>query len=1481
MTAPLSEQRPRSGLAGRWWRKSLLAGAMLGLSAGAFAATDITVNQEACDHATEPTTCPNSLEGPAGGDVTFTAKIIWNTGENPGGVTLTDTLPLGAKFQSFEVPAGVTCLPALAPNTLIDANNQVIECTGITFADGETGDSNAKRVGFKVTLPTVSTGWNNHAKVQSTVADSNTTNDLIGRGYTTTEAADLQVGVVTTPTHDGSSPLDPGTPYTQTVTVTNNGPTGIPSAGRVTVSFEVPSQSHITGVSGNGWNCSPNPTAASPQGAGTTITCTRNGALASGASNSNLEISGVSNATNGSATTQFTVLGYKASGDNRMPDGQPDNNTAPGVVYTSGENTADLGITKTLAGNATRPLGEQITYTLTPRFLGGNLPVGAVIRVTDTVAAGLTLDEISSSDSAWTCNTVGAYCTYTVPDPAPANFTNLPTITAKATVTATGLQANTASIKFDSGATDPNSANNESSVNVTGSDSANLAMTKTASNYQQGVNVAVPIGEIYQYTLSVRNGGPLAIPAADGNNPAVEITESVPDGVVIEGIHTANDWSCPALSSAVTGPTTFTCTYSGGFTNGQTHSLVLNAKRTTTDNATNNACTKFGDVSGAPTRQDPNMDNNCDGVAVGASNSTDPTNPVQADLKITKTASGPVFAGENLVYTLRVQNLSNTTPAENVTLIDNMGSLVGSGHSLLSITDLQSGQTCTPAAPSSGVTRNLSCSLGTLAANHDQTITVTVRPNVAEVGEMRSNTAYVFSATTVDPALTNNQSTTTSQVTARVDLTASKTVATSEGGSAGGTKNAAAGSKMDYVVRAINAGPSSAENVWLRDPLPTQAILVGTPNALSGGVCQVVSAATSAGEPVMDGGTTHPASAPGGVLECMWDSTASPSFLANGGQREVQYSLRSVPGTPVDTKLDNTVTVGTKTDEPNKDNNTASAKVTLTKEELDLTIQMSHDQDGLPLGDVVRYTITVRHASGPTFATNVRMKDIFPTTNEGGDPSSATFAYIGNLAVSDPAATCDEPDDGATAGELECVFPVLAPGETRTISFDMRASGMPLGAMSGTIFHHATVEADEEEWLSDPNQDAEENNDTRDLTSTNRADENADLSVQKTVNVEQLLPGGEAIYTLTVTNHGPAASNGAQLADTLPAGLSFVSSSDGCVEADGVVSCAVGALANGASKAFSFTVQVDQPFTQGSSVINRAEVDAPGDPNPGNNEDDEETPVDQTGYASIHGCVFHDVNNDGNRDAGEPAIPGVTITLRGEENGVQIERTAVTGPEGCYEFTGLLPGVTYTVTETQPPASEGWIDGKDKPGTVFEDEGGGANDSYTVTPKVDEHGKNWNFGEVKQGDENASICGKVYHDANNNGQWDEGEEPIEGVTIELWQGGVRIAETTTDEDGNYCFTELPAGTYEVREIQPKGWNDGKDNEPGDKGGTQGPDEFTEIVLEAGDEAKEYNFGEIKPDVTPVPTLSQWSLVVLSLMMLAMLYARRRQAGLWR
>ncbi|MCX8171408.1 MAG: SpaA isopeptide-forming pilin-related protein, partial [Candidatus Bathyarchaeota archaeon] len=69
----------------------------------------------------------------------------------------------------------------------------------------------------------------------------------------------------------------------------------------------------------------------------------------------------------------------------------------------------------------------------------------------------------------------------------------------------------------------------------------------------------------------------------------------------------------------------------------------------------------------------------------------------------------------------------------------------------------------------------------------------------------------------------------------------------------------------------------------------------------------------------------------------------------------------------------------------------------------------------------------------------------------------------------------------------------------------------------------------------------------------------------------------------------------------------------------------------------------------------------------------------------------------------------------------------------------------------------------------------------------------------------AKICGYKFYDANANGRWDNGEQGVEGIKIELWLGNSKIGETTTGSDGSYCFDGLDAGTYVVKEVLPNNW----------------------------------------------------------------------------
>lgn len=66
--------------------------------------------------------------------------------------------------------------------------------------------------------------------------------------------------------------------------------------------------------------------------------------------------------------------------------------------------------------------------------------------------------------------------------------------------------------------------------------------------------------------------------------------------------------------------------------------------------------------------------------------------------------------------------------------------------------------------------------------------------------------------------------------------------------------------------------------------------------------------------------------------------------------------------------------------------------------------------------------------------------------------------------------------------------------------------------------------------------------------------------------------------------------------------------------------------------------------------------------------------------------------------------------------------------------------------------------------------------------------KVYNFGTLLQ---NGQLDGTVYLDANRNGEKDDGETGIEGVTVKVTDSEGRPYETQTGEDGAYSFNSLP------------------------------------------------------------------------------------------
>ncbi|QEG31300.1 Serine-aspartate repeat-containing protein D precursor [Gemmata obscuriglobus] len=112
----------------------------------------------------------------------------------------------------------------------------------------------------------------------------------------------------------------------------------------------------------------------------------------------------------------------------------------------------------------------------------------------------------------------------------------------------------------------------------------------------------------------------------------------------------------------------------------------------------------------------------------------------------------------------------------------------------------------------------------------------------------------------------------------------------------------------------------------------------------------------------------------------------------------------------------------------------------------------------------------------------------------------------------------------------------------------------------------------------------------------------------------------------------------------------------------------------------------------------------------------------------------------------------------------------------------------------------------------------------------------------------SSLSGFVYVDADCDGRFDAGEQPIADVTVTLSgteaETGLAVNATTkTGSDGKYTFADLNPGTYTVRETQPSGYADGADTQGTPGTGITTNDAFNNIVLNSGVDGTDNNFGE--------------------------------------
>ncbi|MDR0326669.1 MAG: carboxypeptidase regulatory-like domain-containing protein, partial [Planctomycetaceae bacterium] len=180
----------------------------------------------------------------------------------------------------------------------------------------------------------------------------------------------------------------------------------------------------------------------------------------------------------------------------------------------------------------------------------------------------------------------------------------------------------------------------------------------------------------------------------------------------------------------------------------------------------------------------------------------------------------------------------------------------------------------------------------------------------------------------------------------------------------------------------------------------------------------------------------------------------------------------------------------------------------------------------------------------------------------------------------------------------------------------------------------------------------------------------------------------------------------------------------------------------------------------------------------------------------ISGYVYLDENENGEFDAGERGLAGVTLALWVWDadllSYMPTTKTAMTDENGYYIFTGLCSGNLYQVREAQPA---GYDQGWNSIGTL-----GGEETEQDVIGDIlmppNGKGENYNFGELTPAIVlvKGSISGHVYLDENTNDRRDANEFGIGNVTIilERWVNGsyVEVRRTTTNSNGYYIFEDV-------------------------------------------------------------------------------------------
>ena len=313
-----------------------------------------------------------------------------------------------------------------------------------------------------------------------------------------------------------------------------------------------------------------------------------------------------------------------------------------------------------------------------------------------------------------------------------------------------------------------------------------------------------------------------------------------------------------------------------------------------------------------------------------------------------------------------------------------------------------------------------------------------------------------------------------------------------------GPASVVAGNNVTYTITVTNNAQGAASNLSVSDPTPAGLTFVSNSGA------------------------------------CV---TAFPCQIAtlDGGQTKTITAVFAVPPDYAGTDpIVNTASVAD-TNDPNAANDSAAVNTSVS-----IAADVGLAQTPPPstvAGQDTTFTVSVTN-NGASTARNVLVSD----------PTPAGVTFVSNA--------------GDCVSAFPCMFPSIAPGDTRTINvtFAVPASA----AAASTITNAVSV-------ISTSN----DGNAANDSVSTDASvTVSADVGVQTTA-TGKFVRGGTYAYTSTITNHGASDASGVSVSSALPAGFGFVSNSGDCTQN---YPCALGNLAPGATRSIVTTLCVPSNY---------------------------------------------------------------------------------------------------------------------------------------------------------------------------------------------------------------------------------------------------------------------------------------------------------------